>query len=261
MNRALLLVTLVALGVLCFGVWRILDQPVHQFTVQGDLSTAEQLALTQALENHAFSGVLSTSLADVKAVVAKMEWTRDISVRRSWPDGFEVLLTKQKPLARWAQDHYVVASGELLQMPDAYPGLPHFAVELSTPREAMEIYRLLSQVTARAELSISRLIENQQGEWSITFSNGLELMLGDQNLSDRAYRFVTVYRRALVEHAHEAVYADARYTNGVAVRFAQDDVEVIAELGVDGPIMAAVQSGTASAAQNHSHNQPQKVRD
>ncbi len=234
LNRILLMVTVLALVVLCVGGWRYLDYPVQRFVISGDLTKAEQDLLTKMLGEQQFEGILSTDLEEVADTVQAVNWTRDVTVRREWPDRLVITLIKQRPVARWSPAQYVSTSGELLDMPDAYPGLPTFSTQLSDPKKAMEVYRLISQVTSRAGLKVQRLEENAQGEWEVSFNDGLRLAVGSEHLSDRLQRFLAVYRRVLIDSERPASYADARYTNGVAVRFletATEDEVLVADIG------------------------------
>ncbi|MEE4281898.1 MAG: cell division protein FtsQ/DivIB, partial [Pseudomonadales bacterium] len=78
---------------------------------------------------------------------------------------------------------------------------------------------LLDQIAARESLAISRLAQNSQGEWSVELSKGPRVLLGAQQINERMHRFLLVYRRVLSAGDKPAEYVDARYANGVAVRY------------------------------------------
>ncbi len=132
-----------------------------------------------------------------------------------------VTLHRARPVARWGENEYVSAFGDLLTLPDEYVGLPRFEVAVSSPLRAMEVYRLLDQIAARAGLVISDLAQNQQGEWSLQVLDGPRVLLGGEDLNERMHRFLMLHRRVLNGAENPAVYVDARYAKGVAVRFTQ----------------------------------------
>ena len=113
-SRVMVWLTLASIGVLCFGVWRVLDAPVGGFVIEGELSDGERSELQQTLAGLELNGVLSTSLDVISEGVDALAWAREISVRRQWPDKFVVTLHKANPIARWGQDQYLSAFGDLL---------------------------------------------------------------------------------------------------------------------------------------------------
>ena len=59
-------------------------------------------------------------------------------------------------------------------------------------------------------------------QFALTLSNGIEVVLGRDQVTERFDRFVTVYQERLVSRANEVKRVDARYSNGVAVKWKPD---------------------------------------
>ena len=83
----------------------------------------------------------------------------------------------------------------------------------------MEVYRLLQLFASRFNLQIVTLIESPQGEWLVSFEDGMRVFLGAQDVNARMQRFLRTYGNALRHQGQSVDYADARYTSGIAVRF------------------------------------------
>ena len=225
--RVMFMLTILSVALLMFATWYALDHPVSRFVVQGELSTAEQRMVREALAGADVGGVLSTDLDRVGAAVERLPWTRRVSVQRGWPDALVVTLDRARPVARWGETRYVSAAGQLLELPDEHRGLPQFDVQQNTPQQAMEVYRLLDQISARENLIVNRLSQNPQGEWTVHYADGLQVLLGAEQLNERMHRFLLVYRRVLADGARHAAYVDARYANGVAVKFHEEGSELL----------------------------------
>ena len=221
-SRVMFAATVVSLLILVGGVWRVLDQPVRGFVIEGELSKSERAELQRVLAQHPVAGVLSTSLEAVADYVQSLPWARGVSVRRQWPDRLVVSMHIASPMARWGNNQYLSAYGDLLSLPDSYPGLPEFDVALAGPEEAMQVYRLLDQIAAREQLELSQLHQNAQGQWSVTLSKGPQVLLGGEQLNERMHRFLLVHRQVLATDKRGVEYVDARYGNGVAVKFANE---------------------------------------
>lgn len=222
-SRLMFVLSICSIFVLSGAVWIMLDSPVRGLVIEGDLSAMERVEVQDALSTKPYQGVLSTNLSDVASRLDHLPWAREISVRRRWPDQIEVTLQRAGPVARWGARQYVSAYGDLLSLPDDYPDLPRFDVALSTPHEAMEVYRLLDQIGSREALKIAALQQNEQGEWGLRVQDGPAVLLGADQLNQRMHRFLLVHRRVLREAQRKAEYVDARYPNGIAVRYTDEE--------------------------------------
>lgn len=227
-NRLVVILIWCSVAVLCVGIWRVLDTPVRGFVVQGELSVAEKEAVRHALADTVVRGILSTRLEDVAEDLADLRWARDVHVFRRWPDQLAITLQRAQPVAHWGANQYLSAYGDLLILPDAHMGLPSFKVSLAAPNEAMEVYRLLDQIAAQEQLRIAQLMQSPHGEWTVTLARGTQVLLGAEQLHQRMQRFLLLYRKVLSDQSRAVDYVDARYANGLAVRYSQDASEAAA---------------------------------
>ena len=110
----------------------------------------------------------------------------------------------------------------------------------------MEIFHRLSEASSPQGLEISELSENELGEWSLTFTEGVTLKLGAEELPERLARFLSVYTQRLAQRFDEVAQVDARYANGVAVSWRSrelDQVELLATIGSRKSAVISVASG------------------
>ncbi len=215
-------------------VWPALDQPIRTVIVAGEPTQAERRGIQDSMSKVELGGILTTDLNEVERQLQQMGWTRQVMVRRQWPDRLEVRLQKVVPVAKWGEDDYLAANGEPLQLPNEYPNLPALSAHISSPQQTMELYRLLQLFAARQGLTIMTLTESPQGEWEVGFENGMDLKLGSSDVNGRMQRFLRAYGVALKTQQQTIEYVDARYTNGIAVRFGQHSN---ASARADGPLL------------------------
>jgi cell division protein FtsQ len=235
LSRLMFAVTLASISVVVAGVWHVLDQPVRGFVIEGQLTALERTELRALMQQQPLAGILSTSLSQVRERLDALAWTRRTSVRRQWPDRLVLVVRKAAPVVRWGERQYLSAYGDLLTLPDEYPGLPQFDVAVAPPQQAMEVYQLLDQIAARESLAISSLLQNEQGEWSVQLVDGPRLLLGAEQLNERMHRFLLVHRRVLRSGPRVAQYVDARYASGVAIKFASEsDADELLVAGAGG---------------------------
>ena len=109
------------------GIWHVLDRPVDTIVVSGEPTQAEREWVEQALSSVPLGGILSTDLEAIESQLITMGWTRQVTVRRHWPDRLEVRLHKVVPVARWGAQGYLAANGEPMELPDEHYDLPELS--------------------------------------------------------------------------------------------------------------------------------------
>ena len=57
------------------------------------------------------------------------------------------------------------------------------------------------------------------GEWTAILGNGVAVVLGRDDLAARVQRFLVVHEQALSRSTQKVAAVDARYHNGLAVRW------------------------------------------
>ena len=218
--------TLLTLSVVVAGiaVWIKFDRPINTIVIEGDLTLAEQVAMQEHIGALDLPGILSLALPRLETQLQQMDWARRVDVRRRWPNKLVIYVYKESPVAQWDDHTFLSADGDILQLPDQYDQLPRLSAQLSSPRESMEIFRLLQQYAARQGLEILELTETAQGEWHVGFESGTVLRLGAVELEARMNRFLSAYTNIIQQQRRPVAYVDARYPSGVAVRYSEIDV-------------------------------------
>ena len=206
------------------AIWIKLDRPINTIVIEGDLTLAEQVAMQEYIGALDLPGILSLALPRLETQLQQMDWARRVDVRRRWPNKLVIYVYKESPVAQWDDHTFLSADGDILQLPDQYDQLPRLSAQLSSPRESMEIFRLLQQYAARQGLEILELTETAQGEWHVGFESGTVLRLGAVELEARMNRFLSAYTNIIQQQRRPVAYVDARYPSGVAVRYSEIDV-------------------------------------
>ena len=242
------LVMLVVLAVVLVAALRFVNAlaTVRLSTVRvaGELSGAESDQVRRAVSDELTKPGWRTA-ADVASAVQGLGWVREVRVRRQWPDVLLVTVAHETVAAHWGDDAWLTTGGNVVPAP-ADPndprllGLPAFQTGASDGPRAMRVFDMLNAPAQAAGLRIVRLDESPAGDWSTTFADGLQVVLGAtdlRGLRERFDRFVTVYDAALRDGRGRVEYVDARYHTGVAVRWASST--------------ALATAGEASAATRH----------
>ena len=218
-SKLLLVLLPVVLLVAARASWIALNEPIRAVRVEGTLTQGEQRAIRNVVTDSLEAPLLSLDLDQVKQEIRSLSWPREVSIRRVWPTTLLIIVEKEAPVARWGSKEFLTSDAKVVRLPQGGGALPSFDCHLSTPKVAMEVFHQLQDVLADYDLVIKGLEESALGEWRVSLSNGVTVMLGSERLLDRIRRFTMVYNRALSNRIENVAHVDARYTNGVAVRW------------------------------------------
>jgi len=201
-----------------------MDRQVMAIDITGDLVGESRVALERSAGQWVGRSFFATDLSDVKAGLEQRPWVESAAVKRVWPDRLAIEVREKKPLAYWSDGRLVSRSGEVFAPPN--PEVAGRLPLLSGPDDrVMDVIRMARSMSATLTehgLGFAGLSLEQRGAWTLTLANGIEVVLGRDQVSERFERFVTVYQRRLVSRASEVKRVDARYSNGVAVKWKSD---------------------------------------
>jgi cell division protein FtsQ len=221
------------------GLIFVMNNPVQVVRVSGDLSLPERDAVKTAVLQRLDGGLLAISLDDVVEGVLALSWPREVRVRRVWPGVVDVNVTKDTFVARWGGGGVLNSAGQVVDSagpPDE--SLPLIRCTNANGARAMQIFQMLGQVLADTPLKVAEVEEDALSEWRVTFTNELTVSLGHEELLQRVERFSRVYRSVIEDRLDQVDRVDARYRNGVAVRWRDD-----------GPVQVASVSQTIGVVQ------------
>ena len=237
--------------------WIALDRQIRVVKVEGELAEAEAAQIRRQIGRVLDGRLLTIDVTRLRERVMALSWPGDVSVRKVWPDTIVVRVSRRNLVARWSDRQYLTPAGELVRTPNGPAGVPEFDCALSSPKEAMEIYRYLQGMTSAAGLLIRRVSENEIGEWRLEISEPprfvaaagdapepgqplpgpgsesarwdasgrLFVMLGADSLGERMRRFLLAWSRLLEQRAGSIDYVDLRYGKGIAVRWREPNLQ------------------------------------
>ena len=160
---------------------------------------------------------------DMRALQRGLEahpWIASVRARREWPNGLYLHLDEEAPVARWRADEFLNSRGEVLPgvSADDFANLPELIGSEGSEAEVMAAYRTAAERLARDDLRVERFARDDAG-LSLRLAGGAELILGRADTDARLARFLVLWRKGLAARRDELARVDARYDNGIAVRW------------------------------------------
>ena len=156
----------------------------------------------------------------ITSLLESHPWIERAFVRRKWPSGIEVKVIEEVPVARWGDRNFLNSKGEILDLNNRnLASLPLLTGVEDSERLIMNTYREIILLLRPAGLKITELSYNNQGVWKLTLSNGLEILIGRDQIIEKIRRFLIIWMATLKSSSTDMDGVDIRYDNGIAVRW------------------------------------------
>lgn len=229
--RWLLLVSLVVLllSIMLWGWQKMSDPqflPITSVKIQGNYARLNHKVLQETILPFANKGFLALDVEGLRESIEQLPWVARASVSRIWPDTLEINILQQEPIARWGTNDLMNTEGQLFRpSQDSFPhGLPQLDGPDGEQNIVLQNYKEMDALLTPIALKISLLSLAPRHSWQLQLSNGLTLILGRDNPSERLLRFVKVYRQIFADQDKMADYIDLRYGHGMAVHWKNNKV-------------------------------------
>lgn len=212
----------IALGGLMEG-WRYaqpyINQPIARIVVKGNLTEFNQRVLEQRVEPFVNAKFFAVDIVAIQDALGQVAWISKANISRVWPDQLVIDVVEQKPVAHWGEDNLLNVKAHVFskQGMQGYQKLPYLAGPENSQDAVMQQYGFLSNALRPLGYSIDKLEMRERGSWFITTQDGLELLLGREQVMEKMRRFVTIYEKELKDQINQIARIDLRYANGLAV--------------------------------------------
>lgn len=218
------MLVLLVTAMLPWGTGQLLAAMDRQF-MQVEVTGALKGESHNALERHAGQWLgksfFTTDLADIKVALEQRPWVESAAVRREWPNRLVVEVREHRPLAYWNDRALISRTGEVFvpHNREVAGVLPRLRGPEGRSREVIDMGRTMANALDARGIGFAGIALEERGAWTLTLANGIEVALGRDQVEDRFERFLSVYGERLASRADQVERIDARYTNGVAVRW------------------------------------------
>lgn len=221
---AIALVALPIVGVL--RGWFAADSwPITRLTVQAEFKHVGAAELRTAVRPTLGKGFFALDLDAVQKAVARLPWVESVEVSKHWPDTLVLRVYERQPFARWNGKQLISRQGLVFDAPGMVNSsqLPDLRGPDDHLAEVVSFYAQTRKAFTGTPVNVTGVALTDRGSWSISTAAGAQIVIGDRDEAGRRlHRFLDVYPQLVAGHAEGFVYVDLRYTNGFAVRWAEN---------------------------------------
>ena len=199
----------------------LIDLPVNEIRILGDTRYLNKSVLAEKLAAGINAPLIDMDIKALHDLVLEDPWVHSAKIRRDWPPAVEVVIDEQIPVARWGAKGLLNHQGDIFWPDESgdYSKLPLLDGPATETQRLMSQYHDLSPMFQGAKIKMVGLSLEARGAWTLTLDNGIQVVVGREQLKERLQRFLNIYQRVLADKADTIERVDIRYTNGVAVKW------------------------------------------
>ncbi len=229
---------LAVLGLLGWGGYQIQRDdvmPIQTLQLQGVFQRLDAEQLKRVVAANMQGNFFTLDMQRLHRAVAALPWVQAVHVDRVWPGLLRVRVREQRPLALWNGNALLNENGEIflrLEAPQAaHFDLPRLAGPDALAGQVLARYQDFASALAPLALELDALALDQRRSWTLQLGNGMRVMLGRENASQRLSRFLAVYAKYFQGQALQPRYVDLRYANGFAIDWGETHGAVSSGIG------------------------------
>lgn len=195
--------------------------PIRHVIISTDAKYISAKKIKDIVAHNARGGFFSFDSAHLQRALSDLPWMASVTIQREWPDTIKVIIYERKPLARWKQRGVLDQAGNvffpsLKTIPATLPVLSGPAERLS---DVIALYKQLLPLTELMSKKVAKLTLNDRGSCTLQWVNGVQVMLGRQDIISRYERFMQLYPKIIEKSSSKISTVDLRYPNGVAIKW------------------------------------------
>ncbi len=206
-------------------IQRLLDPltlPIKQVRIEGNfhhLSTEKMQGMVTAVIK---GGFFNLNVMSIKEELLREAWVDQVVVRRVWPDGLNVLVKEQIPVARWNETSLLNSESEVFSPSplDSITGIPSLIGPDKSEQLVLQRYLQITEALG-GKAKVEELLLNDRRAWKLKLAEGPVVILGRSDVDLRIDRFTDSVLSSLNEELSKVKQIDLRYTNGFAIQWLQ----------------------------------------
>jgi len=200
--------------------------PIRWLDVAGELTRTSASQVRGAVADEAGRGFFAVELEAVRQRVEALPWVARAEVSREWPDSLLIDITEHRPVARWNDGRLFSDRGEVFSVSGSenMQGLARLRGPDSRGEDVLARWLEMRRRLGAVGRDVTELAVDERGAWTVVLDSDLELVLGREQVDERLDRYISV-QAALSDLERPLRLVDMRYTNGLAVRWAEGQTD------------------------------------
>lgn len=200
------------------------NKPVANVMVKGEFKYLEKNDIQALVVEHIEGNFADINLDSLRQSLQINPWVKSASVQRVWPDGLEIVVVEQKPIARWGREGMINNEGAYLSVGDnsQLASLPVLYGPEAHKQQITRTYLDMTEMLTSYNLSLVGIHVDATLSWRVVLNNQIELVFGQYDILTKLRNFTLVYDQKLRTVSEQVVRVDMRYDSGMAVAWGDE---------------------------------------
>ena len=157
----------------------------------------------------------------IREVLNDITWVDHVNVRRVFPSTVVISVYEKNPIAIWNKTELMTAEGVLFAPSlDTFPkNLPQISGPDGQDDIALHMFLQINELFSTLSLSVQSLSVSERHVWEFQLSNGIKIIVGENETLERLQRFIMVYPKIIGNKASQVISVDLRYQHGLAIEW------------------------------------------
>lgn len=194
--------------------------PIKELRLVGEFDRVESNVLKGLVTQKMDGNFFTVDVANIHKTVTDLPWVDFAWVDRVWPQTLQVRVVEEKPIAYLEGAGLLNKNGEVFTNEMVLASsqvLPKLSGSLEDRQALIEKYNQFAKYFQLYDLSITLLNLDQRGSLKMRLSNGVELVLGREDVAHRLNRFLKIFGQKMARGETSFKHVDLRYANGFAL--------------------------------------------
>ena len=222
----ILVVTILAVSIIVLLKSYAASFKVEHVLIEGEFHNAQAVAIEQTLKPYIKGDLITIDLNAAHSALEHLPWIHNARLQRQWPNKILVRIQEQVPVARWNENVFVNAEGEMFR--HDYVVEPEKLPKLSGPadqvKQVLSTWKDLDQILAGNQIQISELKVDERNTWTLITADNVVMHLGSRDIESRLQRFLAVMRSDRAPKWKNISSVDLRHSNGFAISWRNKQV-------------------------------------
>lgn len=156
----------------------------------------------------------------LKKDLEKIEWVKQVGVRRVFPSEVKLSIEEHVPLVIWNNKYYMNSDGEIFFVKSISKKLPKLYSKNYRSETIFKYYSFFSDSLLKNNISdkIIEISENDIRSLTVLLSSGISVRFGSKNVNEKIEIFFKSYKKILnTSDLNKIRYIDMRYSNGFSI--------------------------------------------
>ena len=217
------IISFISLLVLLIIILKTNNREIFHFPIK-NVTSSELINVNKDDISNAVEYLYSKSFFDIdlnylKNKLEKIEWVRNINVRRSYPNEIIIDIEEHTPILIWNNKKYINKYGEKFHVNKIDKNIPILISDEARINEVFTYYKLFNEklISSKLDFKITKIMENEIRSLTIRLSSGINIQLGSKDVNNKIPLFFEIYESLNTRDLNKIRYIDMRYSNGFSV--------------------------------------------